>query len=166
MNLLSSTSIISVVPEAINRLQKQDRARYIELMQSQEKERRYFGRIMIVGKESVGKTSLLRRLLNKRIDDVTSTDGVEIHQCKINIEDGKWTVDNLGKKHYKFQKYIVSVQLVYDGFCIVQYRFLCCVLCFVFYCFSFFSHGNVSLFFTTFCSLEFKRSSVSFSSLL
>ncbi|CAG2245377.1 unnamed protein product [Mytilus edulis] len=48
---------------------------------------------MIVGKESVGKTSLLRRLLKDNTAGVSSTDGVDIvvNRCKINIEDGKWT---------------------------------------------------------------------------
>ncbi|XP_063408532.1 uncharacterized protein LOC134692088 [Mytilus trossulus] len=63
-------------------------------MQKSETEKRYFVRIMIVGKESAGKTCLMRRLLNESISDVTSTDGVDIvfRRCKINIEDGKWTI--------------------------------------------------------------------------
>ncbi|XP_071153047.1 probable serine/threonine-protein kinase roco6 [Mytilus edulis] len=50
---------------------------------------------MIVGKESVGKTCLLRRLLKENIEDVSSTDGVDIvvRRCKINTEDGYWTID-------------------------------------------------------------------------
>ncbi|CAG2203599.1 unnamed protein product [Mytilus edulis] len=46
-------------------------------------------------KESGGKTCLLRRLLKDSIDGVTSTDGVDIcvGRCKINIQDGKWTID-------------------------------------------------------------------------
>ncbi|VDI52546.1 Hypothetical predicted protein [Mytilus galloprovincialis] len=49
---------------------------------------------MIVGKESVGKTCLMRRLLKEDISDVSSTDGVDIvvRRCKINIEDGKWII--------------------------------------------------------------------------
>lgn len=64
-------------------------------MQSSKTEKRHFVRIMIVGKESAGKTCLLRRLLKESIDDVTSTDGVDIvvRRCKINIDDGKWTID-------------------------------------------------------------------------
>lgn len=64
-------------------------------MQSEEKEKRYFVKIMIVGKESAGKTSLLRRLLKDKIKDVTSTDGINIvvHRCKINIDNGKWTIE-------------------------------------------------------------------------
>ncbi|VDI69307.1 Hypothetical predicted protein [Mytilus galloprovincialis] len=89
------TVTVEVLPEAINRLQEKDRTRYIELMQSSEVEKRYYVRIMVVGKESVGKTSLVRRLLMKNIDDVVSTDGVDIvvDQCKINIEDGSWLID-------------------------------------------------------------------------
>lgn len=66
----------------------------MKLMQSSETEKRYFVRIMIVGKETVGKTCLLRRLLKESIEDVSSTDGIDIvvRRCKINIEDGKWTI--------------------------------------------------------------------------
>ncbi|VDI29220.1 Hypothetical predicted protein [Mytilus galloprovincialis] len=67
-----------------------------KLMKSSETENRYFVRVMIVGKESAGKTCLMRRLLNEGISDVSSTDGVDIivRRCKINIEDGKWTIGN------------------------------------------------------------------------
>lgn len=49
---------------------------------------------MIVGKERVGKTCLLKRLLNESIDKVSSTDGVQVvvRQCKIDIKDGKWII--------------------------------------------------------------------------
>ncbi|XP_071147607.1 uncharacterized protein [Mytilus edulis] len=65
-----------------------------KLVEESKSEKRYFVRIMIVGKESAGKTCLLRRLLNESISDVPSTDGVDIvvRRCKINIEDGKWTI--------------------------------------------------------------------------
>ncbi|CAG2223015.1 unnamed protein product [Mytilus edulis] len=65
-----------------------------KLVKSSETENRYFVRIMIVGKESTGKTCLLRRLLKEGISDVSSTDGVNIvvRRCKINIDDGKWTI--------------------------------------------------------------------------
>ncbi|CAG2203602.1 unnamed protein product [Mytilus edulis] len=84
----------SFLPEAINQLSEGDKFRYNTLMQSSKCEKRYFVRIMIVGKESAGKTCLLRRLLKEDISDVTSTDGVDIvvRRCKINIEDGKWTI--------------------------------------------------------------------------
>ncbi|CAG2254571.1 unnamed protein product [Mytilus edulis] len=63
-------------------------------MQTSKKEKRYFVRVMIVGKESTGKTCLLRRLLKEDISDVTSTDGVDIvvRRCKINVQDGKWII--------------------------------------------------------------------------
>ncbi|XP_052097433.1 uncharacterized protein LOC127732435 [Mytilus californianus] len=63
-------------------------------MQTSKTENRYFVRIMIVGKESAGKTCLLRRLLKEDISDVSSTDGVDIdvRRCKINIKDGKWII--------------------------------------------------------------------------
>ncbi|XP_052097330.1 uncharacterized protein LOC127732305 [Mytilus californianus] len=84
----------NIFPEAINHLSEEDKIRYNELMQTEKKENRYFVRIMIVGKESTGKTCLLRRLLKEDISGVSSTDGVDIvvRRCKINIRDGKWII--------------------------------------------------------------------------
>ncbi|XP_076086016.1 putative serine/threonine-protein kinase pats1 [Mytilus galloprovincialis] len=64
-------------------------------MQNSETQKRYFVKIMIVGKESVGKTCLLRNLLKEDIKDVSSTDGIHIviHRSKINIENGKWIIE-------------------------------------------------------------------------
>ncbi|CAG2184782.1 unnamed protein product [Mytilus edulis] len=75
-------------------LSEKDKISYNKLMQTSKKENRYFVRTMIVGKETVGKTCLLRRLLKEDISDVTSTDGVDIvvRRCKINIEDGQWII--------------------------------------------------------------------------
>ncbi|XP_076085429.1 uncharacterized protein LOC143056232 [Mytilus galloprovincialis] len=86
-----------VLPEAINQLSEEDILRFNKLMQSTQTENRYFVRIMLVGKESVGKTCLLRRLLKENISDVTSTDGVDIvvRRCKINLEDGKWKIEEV-----------------------------------------------------------------------
>ncbi|CAC5380231.1 unnamed protein product [Mytilus coruscus] len=93
----------NILPEAINQLSEVDRIRYIKLLQGSKTENRYFVRIMIVGKESAGKTCLLRRLLKEGISDVSSTDGVDIvvRRCKINIENGKWTIGK-GIKDDKF----------------------------------------------------------------
>ncbi|CAC5370507.1 unnamed protein product [Mytilus coruscus] len=90
----SADLVVKVLPESINRLEEGDKNRYIQLLQSSETEKRYFVRIMIVGKESVGKTCLLRRLLMESTDGVTSTDGVDIvvRRCKIDINDGNWII--------------------------------------------------------------------------
>ncbi|XP_063409161.1 uncharacterized protein LOC134692632 [Mytilus trossulus] len=86
--------IPSILPDAINQLSEEDKIRYTNLIQTEKTEKRYFVRTMIVGKESVGKTCLLRRLLKEDIADVTSTDGVDIavRRCKINIKNGKWII--------------------------------------------------------------------------
>ncbi|VDI42131.1 Hypothetical predicted protein [Mytilus galloprovincialis] len=75
-------------------LSEEDKISYNKLMQTSKKEKRYFVRVMIVGKGSTGKTCLLRRLLKEDISDVTSTDGVDIvvRRCKINVQDGKWII--------------------------------------------------------------------------
>ncbi|XP_052083874.1 uncharacterized protein LOC127721233 isoform X2 [Mytilus californianus] len=82
------------LPEALKRLTDADKKRYNQLMQSTKTEKRYFARIMIVGQDKVGKTTLLRRLLKDSTAGVSSTDGVDIaiNRCKIDIENGKWTI--------------------------------------------------------------------------
>ncbi|CAC5418005.1 unnamed protein product [Mytilus coruscus] len=92
--LVLMLSLAYVLPEAINQLSEEDKIRYNKLIQTEKTEKRYFVRIMIVGKESVGKTCLLRRLLKEDISDVKSTDGVDIvvRRCKINIKDGHWII--------------------------------------------------------------------------
>ncbi|CAG2225272.1 unnamed protein product [Mytilus edulis] len=78
-----------------DRFEETERLRYIDLMQNSETQKRYFVKIMIVGKQSVGKTCLLRNLLKEDIKDVSSTDGIHIviHRSKINIENGKWIIE-------------------------------------------------------------------------
>lgn len=58
-------------------------------------EARQYIRIQVIGKEGVGKSSLVRRLLGKTIDGIKSTDGIDI--CKniqISKVDGTWKVDD------------------------------------------------------------------------
>jgi GTPase SAR1 family protein len=64
---------------------------------------------MIVGENGVGKTCLMRRLLGEDIDDVTSTDGIDIviRKCKIRLSDGKWIVN---EGIYQVQLYIFHIQ--------------------------------------------------------
>ncbi|CAC5390355.1 OBSCN [Mytilus coruscus] len=86
---------VKVLPEAINQLSEEDKIRYYKLMQSSQTENRYFVRVMIVGKGYAGKTCLLRRLMKENISNVSSTDGIDIvvRRCKINVENGKWTIE-------------------------------------------------------------------------
>ncbi|XP_071171106.1 uncharacterized protein [Mytilus edulis] len=91
----TAKTISMALPEDIKRLKKEDIDTYIKLMQSEKQERRYYVRIMIVGRGEVGKTCLMRRLLKESIEDVTSTDVLDIvvRKCKIDIDDGSWTID-------------------------------------------------------------------------
>lgn len=55
-------------------------------------ERRRDINLVIVGKKGVGKTSLVRRLFGENINDVKSTNGMEIHRsrCRISLNDWEW----------------------------------------------------------------------------
>ncbi|VDI58566.1 Hypothetical predicted protein, partial [Mytilus galloprovincialis] len=81
------------MPEEIRKMSLEDRQLYTEIIRTGT-EIRYFVRIQIIGENGVGKTCLLRRLLKEDIDDVTSTDGVDIvvRKCKIRLRDGKWII--------------------------------------------------------------------------
>ncbi|CAG2224646.1 unnamed protein product [Mytilus edulis] len=112
---LQTWKTLKIAPtQVIKQLPEEDRVRYINLMEDSATERRYFTRIMIVGKEGVGKTCLLRRLLNESIEDVNSTDGVDIvvRRCKINIHDGEWTIekDITDDNVYRMQKALAQIQ--------------------------------------------------------
>lgn len=79
----------------MQRLSEEDMYKYKKLMTTTNCIKRHCVRIMLVGKESVGKTCLLKRLLKENIADTSSTDGVDIiiRRCKINIENGEWIID-------------------------------------------------------------------------
>lgn len=54
----------------------------------------HFARVFFIGKNGVGKTSLMRRLLGQDKKDVMfteSTDGIEVAKCNINIVNGEWS---------------------------------------------------------------------------
>lgn len=85
---------------------------YKEAIQSGKEVRKYV-RIQVIGKDGVGKTSLVRRLLNQDIEDVKSTDGIEINRiCHIKESDGTWIFDN-GELHnfYSICKFKLIIQI-------------------------------------------------------
>lgn len=79
------------MPETIKQMSEHDRQEFLKAAKSGTT-KRYYIRVMIVGEESVGKTCLLRRLMNENIDDVTSTVGIDIERrkCQVEIDTGKW----------------------------------------------------------------------------
>lgn len=54
----------------------------------------HFARLIFIGKNGVGKTSLMHRLLCQNKTNVMSsqnTDGIEIEKCNINISNMEWS---------------------------------------------------------------------------
>ncbi|XP_063417941.1 uncharacterized protein LOC134700478 [Mytilus trossulus] len=64
---------------------------YLKLLESGSEKKRDI-RLVVVGKQGAGKTSLIRRLFGEDITDVTSTNGIKIHKikCKAMSDDGIW----------------------------------------------------------------------------
>ena len=62
-------------------------------------------RVMVVGHYGVGKTTLTRRLLRKKVDITArdSTDGIDVHvrKCKVSLDDYQWTMLKKGKLNKK-----------------------------------------------------------------
>lgn len=83
------------MPETIKQMSKHDRKEFLKATKSGTTQR-YNIRVMIVGKNSAGKTCLLRRLMNKSIDDVISTDGLDIERrkCKVDVKTGEWDLSD------------------------------------------------------------------------
>lgn len=79
------------MPETIQQMSIHDKEEFLRASKSSIRKRHTI-RVMIVGGKTVGKTCLLRRLMNKKIDDVRSTDGINIERkkCQIDIETGEW----------------------------------------------------------------------------
>ncbi|CAG2217898.1 unnamed protein product [Mytilus edulis] len=75
-------------------LSENDRKHFMERIQFGHEVRKYV-RIQVIGKDGVGKTSLVRRLLNQDLEGVTSTDGIDIsRKFHIKEDDGTWIFDN------------------------------------------------------------------------
>ncbi|VDI52486.1 Hypothetical predicted protein, partial [Mytilus galloprovincialis] len=94
---------VKEMPETIKSMSVYDREAFLKAANTGTTTR-YNIRVMIVGKQSAGKTSLLRRLINEEIDDVKSTDGINIERrkCHIDIKTGEWHFSSSDKKLQDF----------------------------------------------------------------
>ncbi|CAC5387918.1 unnamed protein product [Mytilus coruscus] len=91
-NILSGADLdIKEIPDAIKQMSEHDRSIFLEAAKNGTAAR-YNIRIILVGKQRVGKTCLLRRLMNEGIEGVESTDGIniEVKKCKINLQTKEW----------------------------------------------------------------------------
>ncbi|VDI50650.1 Hypothetical predicted protein, partial [Mytilus galloprovincialis] len=79
------------IPPVIWKMGKSAGALYKDILQAGT-ESRHCIRLMIVGPFGVGKTCLMRRLLKKGINDVKSTNGINIMvlRCKVRLSDETW----------------------------------------------------------------------------
>ncbi|CAC5423659.1 unnamed protein product [Mytilus coruscus] len=82
---------VKEIPDAIKEMSEHDRIMFLKAAKNGTAVR-YNIRIILVGKEGVGKTSLLRRLMSEEIEGVKSTDGIniEVKNCKIDLHTKEW----------------------------------------------------------------------------
>ncbi|CAG2250963.1 unnamed protein product [Mytilus edulis] len=94
---------VKEMPETIKNMSVYDREEFLKAANTGTTTR-YNIRVMIVGKQSAGKTCLLRRLMNEEIDDVISTDGINIERrkCHIDIKTGEWYFSSSDKNPLDF----------------------------------------------------------------
>ncbi|XP_052073940.1 uncharacterized protein LOC127711826 [Mytilus californianus] len=77
---------------------KDERNSYMKAIEFGSEVREYV-RIQVIGKDRVGKTSLVSRLLGYGSHDGKSTDGIEINRkCQIRKKDGEWIVGKVDTK--------------------------------------------------------------------
>ena len=78
------------------------------LREGKEKQRNI--RVMIVGHEGVGKTTLARNLMNKPIQGVETTNGIEVHVRTVLVEvDGTWKESDTASKNAEVGERIARI---------------------------------------------------------
>ncbi|CAC5371597.1 unnamed protein product [Mytilus coruscus] len=79
------------IPDQITNMDETSIKIYLKALETGSERRRDIN-LVIVGKKGVGKTSLVRRLFGENIDDVKSTNGIEIHRrrCRISLNNWEW----------------------------------------------------------------------------
>lgn len=79
------------IPEQITKMDEESINIYLKALETGSEQRRDIN-LVIVGKKGVGKTSLVRRLFGENIEDVKSTNGIEIHRrrCRISLNNWEW----------------------------------------------------------------------------
>ncbi|CAG2212157.1 unnamed protein product [Mytilus edulis] len=104
------------MPETIKNMSVYDREAFLKAANSGTT-KRYNIRVMIVGKQSAGKTCLLRRLMNEEIDDVISTDGINIERrkCHIDIKTGVWHFYKYISEDFQSKTYENMIEKEFDS---------------------------------------------------
>ncbi|CAG2184693.1 unnamed protein product [Mytilus edulis] len=89
---------------------KAERKTYMDAVQSGTEVRKYV-RIQVIGKDRVGKTSLVHRLLGYKKHDGKSTDGIAIdRKCLIRESDGEWIVGDVVTERKKNERITAILQ--------------------------------------------------------
>ena len=85
------------MPNEIQNLDPGDMQLYMKMLETGQIST-YNMRLMFVGLYSAGKTSTARRMLGRDVQDVSSTDGIDVYigKCKVDIRNKTWaTIDGM-----------------------------------------------------------------------
>lgn len=113
-----------MLPSVIYNMDEDSKELYRRVLQ-QGKETKREIRVLILGQKGAGKTTLTRRLLSMSIEDVTDTNGIEIHSVLLKDDEDDKNNDWNEKCHTP-GKYDLQYTYIY-GFCII---FVALVMCF------------------------------------
>ncbi|CAG2191120.1 TTN [Mytilus edulis] len=107
---------VKEMPQTIKNMSVSDRKAFLKAANTGTT-KRYNIRVMISGKQSAGKTCLLRRLMNEDIDGVISTDGINIERrkCQIDIKTGLWHFCKYISEDFKSKTYENMIEKEFDS---------------------------------------------------
>ncbi|KAL3857502.1 hypothetical protein ACJMK2_012168 [Sinanodonta woodiana] len=92
----------SDMPQEIEQMDPNEIELYLKMVEKSSM-KTYNMRLMFVGLYGAGKTSLVRRIMNRDIEGVTSTDGIDVYigRCRVNLRTGEWTIsEDVSHKPY------------------------------------------------------------------
>ncbi|XP_071177647.1 uncharacterized protein [Mytilus edulis] len=105
----------SDIPDQIKLMKEDDVRLYHEIIKNGDIAVRHYFRVIIIGKENAGKTSLTKKLVWERPDNVTKLhdkNEIDIHRkkCTLSVNDGSWLPPSLESERECGQKLQIALE--------------------------------------------------------